>query len=334
MESTKEKEHKELTPKGKKATTVNGSWYKKLTWENFGVPIAIVVLIILTGSLRPMFFRSENIFNILRQISALSLVAFAMTLILISGGIDLSPASTVALVSIVAALIIKSTNNVLLAVIAGLGTGIACGVLNGTLIGFLNLPPFIATLGTQSVLRGFALTITGGVPVMNLKSEGYLFLGSGNIGFVPFMSIIAIIGFIVTYILLYWTKFGIYTYAIGGNETVAKWAGVRVDIQKLLIYSYSGLLFGLSGLILGARVNSGQPYLGTGIELQAIAAACIGGTSTMGGKGTLIGTLFGVILIGILNNSLNLLEISSFVQEIIIGSVIVIAVLTSNFKKR
>ena len=305
----------------------------KFSWETFGVPLAIIALIIFTGAMRPMFFRVTNIFNIIRQVSALSLVAFAMTVVIISAGIDLSPASTVALVSIVTAIFVKSTNNIFISVVAGLITGMLCGMVNGTLIGFLRLPPFIATLGTQSILRGTALTITGGIPVMNLRSEAYLFIGGGNVGVVPFMSFIAAIGFLVTYFLLYWTKRGVYTYAIGGNETAAKWAGIKVPIHKFLIYSYAGILTGAAGIILGARVNSGQPYLGTGIELQAIAATCIGGTSLMGGKGSLFGTLFGVILIGILSNSLNLLGVSSFVQEIIIGVTIIIAVLTSTLKK-
>jgi len=309
-----------------------GKWQFKFTWETFGVPLAIIALIIFTGTMRPMFFRVTNIFNIVRQVSALSLVSFAMTLVIISGGIDLSPASTVALVSIVTALFIKTTS-VWVALSAGLITGMLCGMLNGTLIGFLKLPPFIATLGTQSILRGVALTATGGIPVMNLKSEEFLFIGSGNVGVIPFMSFIAVLGFFVTYFLLYWTKRGIYTYAIGGNETAAKWAGIKVPLHKFLLYSYAGLLTGIAGIILGARVNSGQPYLGTGIELQAIAATCIGGTSMMGGKGSLFGTLFGVILIGILNNSLNLLEVSTFVQEIVIGVTIIIAVLASIVKK-
>jgi ribose transport system permease protein len=225
------------------------------------------------------------------------------------------------------------SSNIWIALAAGLATGMLCGMINGTLIGFLKLPPFIATLGTQSIIRGVALTATGGIPVMNLKSSEFLFIGSGNVGVIPFMSFIAVLGFLLTYFLLYWTKRGVYTYAIGGHEIAAKWAGIKVSLHTFLLYSYAGLLTGAAGIILAARVNSGQPFLASGIELQAIAATCIGGTSMMGGKGSLVGTLFGVVLIGILSNSLNLLEVSSFVQEIIIGFTIIIAVLTSLVKK-
>ncbi len=305
---------------------------KKLNvnWQVVGVLAAIVVIIIVTGIMRPQFFKLSNIANIIRQNAALALIAFAMTPIIITGGIDLSPAPNTALVSIVVAILLVSGVNVYLAMTLGILAGTFCGLVNGVLVGYLKLPPFVATLSTQCVIQGIALTITGGVPVTNLGNETYKALGIGSIGgIVPINFIPVVILFALTFFLLHKTRFGINTYAIGGNETVALWAGINVKKHKLLIYTFAGFMFGVAGVIAGSRVSSGQPYLSSGIELDAIAAACIGGTSMAGGKGTMLGTLLGVVLMGLLNNALNLSGISTFVQDIITGIVIAIAVLVS-----
>ncbi len=303
---------------------------KNINWQLVGVLAAIIVIIIITGIMRPQFFKITNIANVVRQNAALALVAFAMTPIIITGGIDLSPAANNALVSIVVAMLLVKGFNPWIAMLIGVLVGTVCGLLNGLLVGHLKLPPFVATLSTQCVVQGLALTITGGVPVTNLGSGVYKTLGLGSIGgIVPINFLPVLFLFLSTYFLLHKTRFGVNTYAIGGNETVALWAGINVKRHKVLVYTYAGFLFGVAGVIAGSRVSSGQPYLSTGIELDAIAASCIGGTSMSGGKGMMIGTLLGVMLMGLLNNALNLSGISTFVQDIITGFVIAIAVFVS-----
>ncbi|NPV30578.1 MAG: ABC transporter permease [Firmicutes bacterium] len=309
------------------------TFLRRIDWGELGVPIAVILLCIIFSFISPNFLTFDNLANVGRQSAALALVAWGMTLIIISAGIDLSAGSVVAFVSVVTATVIKS-NGAAAGILAGLVIGTLFGLLNGVLIAKVKLPPFVVTLGTMSIARGAALTYTGGVPVFGLNSKFFAWLGSGNLIGIPVIILIAFLGLVVTYVILRYTKFGVYTYAIGGNETAAYWAGIPVDKYKVLIYTYGGFLTGLGGVLLAARVNSGQPLLGTGLELQAIAAVCIGGTSLFGGQGSIIGTLFGVILIGVLNNALNLLGISSFVQQIIIGITIIIAVLVSILRSR
>lgn len=308
---------------------------RNVNWQIVGVLAAIVFIIMITGIMRPQFFKLSNIANVVRQNSALALVAFAMTPIIITGGIDLSPAANNALVSIVVAMLLVRGVNVWAAMLAGVLAGTLCGLINGLMVGYLRLPPFVATLSTQCIVQGIALTVTGGVPVTNLGSGVYKSLGLGSIaGAVPINFIPVLVLFAFTYFLLHKTKFGVNTYAIGGNETVALWAGINVRKHKVLIYTFAGFMFGVAGVIAGSRVSSGQPYLSTGIELDAIAAACIGGTSMSGGKGTMLGTLLGVMLMGLLNNALNLSGISTFVQDIVTGFVIAIAVFVSMLRDR
>jgi len=310
-----------------------GLTLRGLNWETVGVPLAVILVSILFGVLSPNFLRVENLANIGRQTASLALVAWGATMIIISAGIDLSPGSVVAFVSIITATVLK-TQGVGLGILAGVVVGTVFGFLNGLLISKLKLPPFIVTLGMMSVARGAALTFTGGVPVFGLRSDFFSWLGSGSLAGFPFIILMALVGFLATYLIMSRTMLGVYTYAIGGNETAARWAGIPVDRYKIYIYTYAGLLTGVAGVLLAARVNSGQPLLGTGLELQAIAAVCIGGTSLFGGKGSLVGTLFGVILIGVLNNGLNILGVSSFVQQIIIGITILIAVLIGVWRQR
>lgn len=308
------------------ADRARSTGWKRVDWGIMGVGLAVIALCGIFALFSPNFLRLENLANIGRQSAALALVAWGATMVIISAGIDLSPGSVVAFVSVVATTVLKAYG-VILGIVAGIGVGLLFGLLNGVFVSRLRLPPFIVTLGTMSIARGAALTYTGGVPVFGVRSPFFAWLGSGQIAGVPVIVIIAFVGFVVTYFLVSRTRLGVYTYAIGGNETASRWAGIPVDRYKVYIYSYAGLLTGVAGVVLAARVNSGQPLLGTGLELQAIASVCIGGTSLFGGKGSLLGTLFGVLLIGVLNNGLNILGISSFVQQIIVGFTILIAVL-------
>ncbi len=305
----------------------------RLSWETIGVPLAVLGVCLFFGFLAPQFFHVQNLANIGRQSAALALVAWGMTMIIINAGIDLSPGAVVALVSVVGATVVKQYG-VAPGIVAGVATGVACGLANGLLVSKLNMPPFIASLGVMSVARGAALTYTGGVPVFGVRSEWFAWLGSGDVLGFPVIVLVALLGFVATYLLLRYTKLGVYTYAIGGNETASRWAGIPVARYKVLIYTYAGLLTGIAGILLAARVNSGQPLLGTGMELQAIAAVCIGGASMFGGRGSLVGTFFGVLLVGVLNNGLNLLGVSSFIQQIVIGLTILVAVMVSLWRQR
>ena len=314
-------------------TKLWGRFKQRFDLEALGVPLAFIVLCGIFSLLSPNFLTFTNISNIGRQVASMAIVSCGMTVIIISAGIDLSPGAVVALISIAAASVLLQYGFVL-AVIAGILVGVIFGLAAGILVGVARIPPFITTLGFLSVARGIALTSTNGVPVFGLRSEAYDFLGKGLILGIPVSVIVTLLCFMATHLLLTRTRLGVYAYAIGGNEEAAIMTGVPVVWYKILIYSFGGLMTGIAGVLLGARVNSGQPLLGTGLELQAIAAVVIGGTSLFGGKGTVIGTFFGVLLIGVLSNGLNLLSVSSFVQQIVIGAVIIIAVLVSVLRER
>lgn len=301
--------------------------------EKLGVPLAFVVLCIIFGSLSPNFLTFSNLSNIGRQIASIAIVSCGMTIIIISAGIDLSPGAVVALISITTAAVLVKVG-FFPAIIAGILVGVALYVIIGILIAVVRIPAFIVTLGFLSIARGMALTFTNGVPVFNLRSPEYEFLGKGTIMNIPVSVLVALLCFVVTHLLLTRTRLGVYAYAIGGNEEASAMTGVPVTLYKIFIYTFAGLMTGIAGVLLGARVNSGQPLLGTGLELQAIAAVVIGGTSLFGGKGNVIGTFFGVLLIGILSNGLNLLSVSTFVQQIVIGAVIIIAVMISVLRER
>jgi ribose/xylose/arabinose/galactoside ABC-type transport system permease subunit len=310
----------------------------KFSWETFGVPIAIIAIATLFGSLRPVFFSFSNLMNVGRQIAFIGLVAWGQTMIIISGGIDLSVGKMTALISVILATIIKhyasSPTGVVLGIAAALALGILFGALKGLIIGKLNIPPFIATLGFFSIFSGGALTYTSGTTIFGLESEAFKWIGNGTIFKIPITIIYMLVFFFMTDIIFRKTKLGLFTYAIGGNERAARWAGIGLIRYKIAIYVYSSLLAAVAAVIMTSRVNSGQPLLGGDLALQSIAAVCIGGTSLFGGVGNVWGTLFGVILIGILNNGLNILGVSSFIQEMVIGITILVAVFISVMQKR
>jgi ribose transport system permease protein len=259
-------------------------------------------------------------------------------MIIISGGIDLSVGKMTALISVILATIItqfsSSLTGVVIGIIVSLMIGIGIGILKGIIIGVFNIPPFIATLGFYSLFAGGALTFTSGTTIFGLESEAFRWIGNGKFFGIPVSLVFMFIFLIITHMIFTKTKLGLFTYSIGGNERATKWAGINILKYKILIYSYSSFLVAIAAILMTSRVNSGQPLLGTGLELQSIAAVCIGGTSLFGGIGNVIGTLYGVILIGILNNGLNILGVSSFIQEMIIGVTILVAVFISVLKKR
>lgn len=295
--------------------------------------IGLILLIIVVSILNPSFLDISNLLNLLRQISINGLIAFGMTFIILTGGIDLSVGSILALSSAFIALMITSGVDPIIALIIGVLIGFVLGAVNGLLVTKGNMAPFIATLATMTIFRGLTLVITDGNPITNL-GDSYLFqlFGKGYFIGIPVPAVTMIIVFVILLILLQKTTFGRHTYAIGGNEVAAKISGIKVNKIKILIYGISGLMSALAGGILTSRLNSAQPTAGTSYELDAIAAVVLGGTSLTGGKGRIVGTLIGVLIIGVLNNGLNLLGVSSFYQQVVKGVVILIAVLIDRKK--
>ncbi len=303
------------------------------SWETLGLPIIVLVMTLAFAVLAPNFFAVSNAGNVARQVAVLGMVGAVQTVVIISGGIDLSVGSVLAVANVLMAMGLAQ-GSIPLGLVMALGSGLAFGLMNGVLIGKTNLPPFIVTLGMLSVARGLALTITNGVPIFGLPETGFSWFGQGYVGPVPVPVLFMAATFVVMQILLTRTRFGTAVYAIGGNEQAAILAGIPTPRTKILIYMLSGFVAALGGVILTGRVNSGQPLLGEGLELQSVAAVVIGGTYLFGGRGRLVGTLFGVMFIGILQNGLNLLGISTFVQQVVIGASIIAAVLLTVWRDR
>ncbi|MCO4325660.1 ribose ABC transporter permease [Staphylococcus agnetis] len=306
----------------------------KTTWLEKLIPfLGLILLIIMISVLNPAFLDLSNLLNLLRQISINGLIAFGMTFVILTGGIDLSVGSILALSSACIALMITSGVDPIIAIILGVLIGFILGVVNGLFVTKGNMAPFIATLATMTIFRGLTLVVTDGNPITNL-GDNYLFqlFGKGYFFGVPVPAVTMTIVFIVLFILLHKSIFGRHTYAIGGNEIASKISGIKVNRVKILIYGISGLMSALAGAILTSRLNSAQPTAGTAYELDAIAAVVLGGTSLTGGKGRIVGTLIGVLIIGVLNNGLNLLGVSSFYQQVVKGVVILIAVLIDRKK--
>lgn len=300
--------------------------------RQLGTLLGLLSLCAVLWVLTPYFLTLSNLLNIVEQSSVIAIMAAGMTFVIVTAGIDLSVGSVLALSGVVMASLLQAGVPLPLAVTAGLGSGFLCGLLNGVLITRGRLPPFISTLGMMSVARGAALLVTQGRPVSGF-SESFRNLASGEILYVPIPILVMILVFLAAAVLLGKTGFGRHVYAIGGNEEAALLSGVDVGKVKTLVYGICGMLSGLAAVILTARLNSAQPIAGIMYELDAIAATVIGGTSLMGGEGTVFGTLVGALIMGVLRNGLNLLDVSSFVQQIVIGSVIILAVLVDMFLK-
>lgn len=296
--------------------------------RDFGILLAFMVLIIILSSANSNFLDYNNIINILRQVSINGLLAIGMTYVILAGGIDLSVGSVVAFSGVVAASLVTGDVNtpVFLAVIIGTLAGTILGFINGLIIARFNVAPFVATLAMMSIARGLTMVYSNGSPIGRLSAE-FKYIGGERILGIPIPVIILLSVFIIAYLILIKTKFGRYIYAVGGNETSALVSGINVNRVKIGVYTISGMLAGLAGVILAARVSAGLPQAGTAYELDAIAAVVIGGTSLAGGRGRLWGTLIGVLIIGVLNNGLDLLNVSSYYQMIVKGVIIVIAVM-------
>jgi len=294
--------------------------------QRYGLVLSFLALCIVLTILSDRFLTTGNIVNILRQSTINGIIAIGMTFVILTAGIDLSVGAVLALATVVAADLMQQEIAMPLAVAVGLGLGALLGLVNGVIITKAKVPPFIATLGMMTVARGLALTYTQGRPITGLP-ESFRTLGTGSIGPVPMPIVIASVAFILAYFLLTRMRTGEYIYAIGNNPVAARYAGINVDRDIMFVYASAGLLSAVAGMILVARLNSAQPTAGLGYEFDAIAAVVVGGTSFTGGQGGLGGTLLGVLVIAVLNNGLNLLNVSSFYQPVVTGVVIALALL-------
>ncbi|SOD97385.1 ABC transporter permease [Spirosoma fluviale] len=299
----------------------------------YGLLLAFFVICLALSLITPKFLTVQNLMIIVTQVSINALLAFGVTFVIIAGGIDLSIGSMVAVTGVVAASFAHpDTYPVAVPIGMGLLAGLLFGAFNGFVVTRSKVPPFIVTLGTMTIGRGLALIISKGRPVSNL-SDSFNFLGGGKILGIPTLIIILIVLFIGCSILLKRTVLGRYIYAVGGNEQAAKASGIQLNKVKMVVYTLCGGLAALAGILLTSRITTGQPNAGTGFELDAIAAAIIGGTSTSGGTGTMTGTLIGALLIGVISNGLDLLNVTSYYQQVVMGVIIIGAVVLDSMNQ-
>ncbi len=295
--------------------------------SDYKMVFVLIGIIVVLSLVSDVFMTSKNIINILRQISINGVLALGITFVIITGGIDLSVGSVVALSSVLATSVVRAdANNVLLAIVVGVGVGCLAGAISGLAISMFSIPPFIMTLAMQTITRGLALIYTNGRPVTGLGKK-YAVIGQGFVGILPIPVIIFLIVAVVATFMLKCTRFGRHVYAIGGNIEAARVSGINTKAISTLVYIICGFAAGVAGLIMSSRINAGQPASGSGYELNAIAATVIGGTSLSGGVGSIIGTVVGVLIIGVINNGMNLLNITTYWQEVVMGLLIAVTVI-------
>lgn len=308
---------------------------RRLHIGEFAGPLAALALIVLVVAVTtPTFLATENFRNIALQAAVLAVIALGATIVILTGGIDLSPGSMIALLTMVLAVQLELEGRPLwLAVILAVGAGAALGLVNGVLVAYLRIPAFIVTLAGLSAFKGLALTVGPGSPIFQLSPElGQLFYGEVAGIPLPFLYVLAL--FALATIVLNHTKFGREIYAIGGNEVAARLSGIKVQRVRMWAFVVAGAAAGVGAVLLAARLNSGSPNYGAGIELQAIAAAVVGGASLAGGKGHILNTLVGVAIIVVVQNGLNLNAVSTSLQSIAIGAIILLAVAVDIWRGR
>lgn len=293
--------------------------------------IGLLLLSAILSVLSPRFLTYSNLFNVLRQTSLNAIIAVGMTFVILTGGIDLSVGSILAFSSAIAANMAHNNTSAAVAILTGLVVGALLGLTNGLIVTQGNVPPFIATLAMMTMARGATLVYSNGQPITGL-GDGFYLIGNGYLGQIPIPVIITIGALLVAYYILSQTRTGRYIYAVGSNESAAKLTGINTKLVKTLVYAISGFTAALSGIIIASRLNSAPPTAGSGAELDAIAAVVLGGTSLAGGEGHIAGTFIGALIIGVLNNGLNLLNVSSYYQQFAKGVVILIAVLLDRRK--
>ena len=303
---------------------------KKATLNLVIAPIGLIALIVFFALSTEYFFTVGNFLNILRQASINIIIAAGMTVVILTGGIDLSVGSVVALSACSVAQLNQVLGiNIWLAVLLGILIGTLCGFLNGLIICYCQIPPFITTLGMQGIARGIALIITSGYPSKPFVEE-YLWIGNGDLFGIPYMFIIAMIVLLVTLFFLTFTATGRYMFALGGSEEAASFSGINVKKNKIIAYTIIGLCCGIAAIVMSSRINSAPPAAGANYELNAIAAVVIGGTSLEGGEGSIWGSLLGAFIMAVLTNGLNMLGVNTSVQTALIGAVTILMVYIKN----
>lgn len=309
------------------------SMIKKLFgFRETGVVAGLIVLTVIFSFSSDIFFTGNNLLNITRQISITALLAIAMTFVIITGGIDLSVGAVIAFSGIITTSLMKDYDiPMFLAILAGIIIGVITGLVNGLLIAYLNMPAFITTMGTMTILRGLGYIYTQGYPIYDLP-KNFRFIGQGYLGPIPVPSVIFVTVAVLAYILLNKTVLGRHIYAVGGNIEAARLAGIKVRKVQLYVYMLSGLISGMAAVVQAARVGSGLPKIGEGFEMDAIASAVIGGAAMSGGSGTILGTILGSMILGVLSNGLSLMDVDSYVMNVISGCVVILAVLIDQLR--
>lgn len=307
---------------GEKAKGFDKKWI-----QTYMLIFIVIGLGVILSFISSNFLTVTNLLNVVRQIAVNGILAIGMTIVCLTGGIDLSVGSIVAFSGIIAAGLLRDTSYpIIVIVLAAIVVGAVCGLYNGYFVAYWNAAPFVVTLSMMTIARGLTYVYSDGRPISNLRTE-FLTIGKGSIAGIPIPTLILVVVFILGSIMLSKLKFGRYVYAVGGNENAAMVSGINVKRIKMMVYVLSGIACGIAAIILTARVSAGLPQAGESYELDAIAATVIGGTSLSGGRGRLWGTIVGAVLLGIVNNGLDLLNVSSFYQQIVKGLIILGAIL-------
>jgi ribose/xylose/arabinose/galactoside ABC-type transport system permease subunit len=300
--------------------------------RSYGIVIAFLIICAVMTVLSPVFLTLTNIRNVVRQSSIFGVMAIGMTFVILTGGIDLSVGSILAVAGAIAAGMLKGGAGLLPVALIALVIGIGCGLANGLIITIGRIAPFVVTLGMMSIARSLTLIYTKGYPISGFTGA-FRFIGGGDVASIPFPIIVFVLTVVVAWLILTQTRLGRYTYAIGGNEETVKLSGIDSNRYKVIVYVISGITAAMSALILTSRLNSAEPVAGQGYELDVIAAVVIGGTSLSGGTGSVWGTLIGALLIGVINNGMNLLGISPYFQLLVKGLIIIGAVLLDRLRQ-
>ena len=302
--------------------------------HNLGIMLVLLLLVVLLSALSPVFLTPNNLLTVLKQISHNMCLALGMTLVIILGGIDLSVGALVAMIgTVTVGLIVNQGVPIFVGILMGLFLGIICGAINGGFVAFFKFPAFIVTLSMMNIARGVAYIYCGG-KTTRIMDERFVKIGTGSLGLVPVPVIYMLVMIVIFSILLNKTKFGTYIYAIGGNREAARLSGVPIKLTEIAVFTIAGFMASFAGIVLAARMYSGQPSVGDGHELNAIAACVLGGISMSGGVGRIGGTVMGVLVMGVINNGLNLLNVSTYWQYVANGAIILIAVMVDWMKQR
>lgn len=303
-----------------------------IEWNRYSIFIVLLVVILVAALLNPNFLGPYNILNVLRQVAVITILAYGAMMLIIGRMIDLSAGSVMALAGVISVMAYQATGNLLIALVVGILVGMACNLVNGFFVASLKTPAFIVTLGMMMMARGLVLQITQGQNILQLGD--FVVFGQGTWGWLPIPTLFLIVVTVIVWYLMSQTRFGRSLYAVGGSEEASRAADISVARTQYTAFLVNGALVGLAGVIFMSRVNAGLPNAGVGYELQAITAPIIGGTSFSGGIGTTAGTLAGALIVGVLGNIMNLTGVGSYIQQIVMGLIIVGAVAYDVFSKR